>query len=291
MNLKTPLYLLMLAMACSIITGCENEDLTEDLFSDQIDTSGDDPEGSDPDSEAGSSEEESSTEDDTAEEGTGESGSEGGSSGDSGSTGSDSCTPSNYIFEEAGGVLLGELEDSSYSGSWQKQGSGASAYLRWTGSQFLGDPGNGVIRFKIRINSPGSYRFSWRSAVTIGSNGTEHNDTWLRFPDASDFYATKANSTLYPKGTGKSPNPNGASADGWFKVYRTGNNTDFKWEAYTSDHDGHIIHADFDSPGIYTMEVSARSTGHGVDKFALVRTDLNFNDALNGEMSAISCAD
>ncbi len=276
----------MLAMACSFFTACEDEDPSDDLFSDQIDTSGDDPEGSDPDSDTESNDDSSEEESNSDE-----SNSNDGSSGESGNSGSDSCTPSNYIFEEEGGVILGELEDSSFSGSWQKQGSGSSAYLRWTGSQYFGDPGNGVVRFKIRITNPGSYRFSWRSSVTIGNNGTEHNDTWLRFPDASDFYATKNSSTIYPKGSGKSPNPNGASADGWFKVYRTGNNTDFKWEAYTSDHDGHIIHADFDSPGIYTMEISARSTGHGVDKFALIRTDLNFNDAVGGAMSAITCGD
>ena len=58
----------MLALACSILTACENEDQNEDLFSDQIDTSGDDPEGSDPDSEAGSSEEESDSEEENTEE-------------------------------------------------------------------------------------------------------------------------------------------------------------------------------------------------------------------------------
>lgn len=285
--MKTPLYLLMLIGLCLLAGACTAEDLAEDLQGDPAETSGTNPEVSDspddtqgPNDDAsnpdGSSTEESGADDDTNDPPAEEE--------------STSCSPVDYIFEEANGVVLAEFEASSWSDAWDKEGTGPSAYLLWEGDQYFGNPGNGVIRFSIRINNPGTYQFSWRSAVTIGTNGTEHNDTWLRFPDASDFYALKDNSVLYPAGSGKSPNPNGASADGWFKVYRTGNNVDFKWEAFTSDHDGHRIFVDFDQAGTYTMEISARSKGHGIDRFVLFRNDLNLDEAISGDLSAISCA-
>ncbi len=272
----------MLAWLCLLAGACTAEDLSEDLAGDPTETSGIPPEVSDsPDDSQTPDPENNSTTDESSDSGSSEDPVE--------EDGGTSCEPGDYIFEEANGVLLAEFEASSWSDAWDKSGSGPGAYLLWQGDQYFGNPGNGLIRFSIRINNPGTYQFSWRSAVTIGTNGTEHNDTWLRFPDASDFYAMKDNSVLYPAGTGKSPTPNGASADGWFKVYRTGNNVDFKWEAYTSDHDGHRIYVDFDQAGTYTMEISARSKGHGIDRFVLFRSDRSLDEAVSGELSAISC--
>ena len=280
--MKSPPYLLMLAWLCLMAGACTAEDLNEDLTGDPTETSGNSPEVSDsPDDPLNSDSEDESTEDENS--GTADSEDPGEAEG------STSCSPGDYVFEEENGVLLAEFEASEWSGAWDESGSGAASYLRWTGEQYFGNPGQGIIRYSIRINNPGTYRFSWRSAVTIGNNGTEHNDTWLRFPDASEFYAKKDNSVLYPAGSGKSPNPNGASAEGWFKVYRTGNNVDFKWEAFTSDHDGHLIHVDFDQAGVYTMEVSARSTGHGIDRFVLYRTDKTLDEAVSGDLSSIEC--
>jgi len=44
---------------------------------------------------------------------------------------------------------------------------------------------------ELKIEHPGTYQFLWKSAVKIGDSGSEHNDTWLRFGDADDFYARK----------------------------------------------------------------------------------------------------
>ncbi|MGB5170998.1 MAG: hypothetical protein WBN69_06165, partial [Eudoraea sp.] len=93
------------------------------------------------------------------------------------------------------------------------------------------------------------------------------------------------------KGSGKSPNPEGGGADGWFKVYRSGNNLGFKWQASTYDNNAHEIFVNFDSPGIYTMEISARSSGHAIDKVMLYSTSFTQNSALENaqDLSAIGC--
>lgn len=205
------------------------------------------------------------------------------------------CDPSDFIFEETGGLIHAEFENSGISDDWElsstTDGFSGEGYVVWTGNQYLGNPGNGIISFKIKINSPGTYQFLWYSAVTEGNEGTEHNDSWLRFPDADDFFGQKGNSIVYPKGTGKTPNPNGASVDGWFKIYRSGNDMSFKWQALTSDHDGHDIYVNFENPGTYTMEVSARSSGHAIDQFVLFKDITRDQATMSNDFSIINCLD
>lgn len=210
-------------------------------------------------------------------------------------TESSSCTdPLDYVFNEKDGLVLVEFEKAEFSGDWALKSDGTShsgdGYMVWQGSQHLGDPGNGIVTFKIKIENSGTYQFIWHSAVKTGTSGTDHNDTWLRFDDANDFYGQKGTSTVYPKGSGKTPNPEGATADGWFKIYRSENDLDFKWQSSTFDNDGHDIFVVFDNPGTYLMEVSARSSGHGIDKFVLFNDSMTKADAIvSTENSLISC--
>ncbi len=208
------------------------------------------------------------------------------------------CTdPSKFIFQEKDGLIHIEFENAKFSGDWELQTSDTDhtgeGYMVWTGNQFLNAPGNGLTTFKIKITTPGTYRFVWRSSVITGTNGTDHNDTWLRFNDADDFYGEKSGgSIVYPKDTGKAPNPNGASSDGWFKIYRSGNDLGFKWQSSTSDNDGHGVYVKFDSSGIYTMEISARSSGHAIDRFVLFNDAYTQNQATapDNVLNEISCS-
>ena len=62
---------------------------------------------------------------------------------------------------------------------------------------------------------------------------------------------------------------------------QSGNNLGFKWQSSTSDHNGHNVFVVFDSSGTYTMEVSARSTGHAIDKFVLFKENISKSQATN----------
>lgn len=201
---------------------------------------------------------------------------------------------SDFIFNEKDGLVHVEFEKAEFSGDWKlkndEAGFSGEGYMVWEGAQFLGNPGNNTATFKIKIENAGTYQFLWNSAIKIGDSGTDHNDTWLRFNDADDFYAQKGNSVVYPKDIGKTPNPAGASKDGWFKVYRSGNDLDFKWQARTFDNNGHDIFVVFENPGVYLMEVSVRSSGHGIDRFLLFNDSLNQAAAISStERSVISC--
>lgn len=200
-----------------------------------------------------------------------------------------------FIFVEKDGILKVEFENAEFSQNWQLKTNGnnfsGDGYMSWSAAEYFTQPGNGKVSFRIRIKNPGIYQFLWRSAVTIGNNGTEHNDTWLRFPDADDFFGEKGSSVVYPKGSGKSPHPEGASKNGWLKIYRSGNDLDFKWQALTSDNDPHKVFVTFNSPGIYTMEVSARSKGHAIDQFVLFSEAVPENEATSNatDFSKINC--
>lgn len=201
---------------------------------------------------------------------------------------------SDYIFQEKDGLVHVEFENAEFSDFWKLKTDGTDflgkGYMVWDGPQQLAKPGNETISFTLKIAQPGTYQFLWKSAVKSGDSGSDHNDTWLRFGDADDFYAQKGNSVVYPKDIGKSPNPEGASKDGWFKIYRSGNNLDFKWQAKTFDNNAHDIFVVFENEGMYTMEVSARSSGHAIDKFVLFK-DMQKEDATSDttNLSEISC--
>ncbi len=213
-----------------------------------------------------------------------------------GGDGENSCTnKEDYVFIEKEGLLLVEFENAKFSGEWELKSNGdgftGDGYMMWNGPQYLNEPGNGYTVFKIKIENSGTYQFLWKSAVTVGNNGTEHNDTWLRFSDADDFFAKKGTSIVYPKGSGKTPNPEGATKDGWFKIYRSGNDSAFDWQAFTYDNNAHEIYITFDKTGSYTMEISARSSGHGIDKFVLFKAPYTKEDVTTGSnpLSGISC--
>ncbi|MFY0652816.1 MAG: fibronectin type III domain-containing protein [Cyclobacteriaceae bacterium] len=201
---------------------------------------------------------------------------------------------SDYVFNEKDGIVKVEFEDAEFGPGWELQpGNGKTSgrgYMVWTMADYFSGPSSDLVTYNIKVSTPGTYQFIWNSAVTKGSDGTEHNDTWLKFPAADDFYGDKGGAIVYPKGSGKTPNPEGASKDGWFKVYRSGNDVDFKWQSRTSDNDPHEIYVRFDEAKIYTMQISARSNGHGIDKFALFLESLSQSNLTGlAEFSEITC--
>ncbi|WP_088340990.1 DUF5060 domain-containing protein [Robiginitalea sediminis] len=192
---------------------------------------------------------------------------EGSGGGSGGSSGACEAT-----YEEQGGRLIIEAENLPLAAGWQTrtaaEGYTGSGYIEWTGGNFFNAPGNGQINVPIKINTPGTYRFEWRSKVGEGTNSTESNDSWLRFPDADDFYGDQNGHLVYPIGSGKTPNPNGAGSEGWFKVFLSGT-INWTWSTNTSDNDGHKIYVEFDTPGVYTLQVSGRSNHHLIDRMTL----------------------
>ncbi|MCB0853795.1 MAG: T9SS type A sorting domain-containing protein, partial [Bacteroidetes bacterium] len=199
------------------------------------------------------------------------------------------------VYCEVGEIVVVEMEAQPTVSDWQLQSDTAdysgTGYFVWEGTPKYGGGGAGLLSYSIKIANPGTYRFQWRTHIGNGTQNTEHNDAWLRISDADDFYGYRAstNSTVYPKGSGKTPNPEGAGGAGWFKIYM---NTLYAWEwnTNTSDADPHAIYAVFNSPGIYTVEISARSDRFLIDKFVLYKeASYNLFAVKNAPASPINC--
>lgn len=188
------------------------------------------------------------------------------------------------LFQEEAGLVIIEAESSHTLGQWSPQTSislfTGDSYLLYTGPNLFNDPGSSVMNYQIIISTAGKYRFQWRSRIAVGDSNTEHNDSWLRFPDAADFYGEKGTERVYPKGVGKTPNPEGSSKDGWLKIYQNRLN-DWTWNASTSDRDPHNIFVEFDTAGTYLLQIAGRSNGHAIDRIALYHSTVTTSFATN----------
>ncbi len=197
-------------------------------------------------------------------------------------------------FLEENGIVVIEMESAgTLPGAWQTIDTYSTAtapnvndpteatggdFIIWQAGQSLGNPGNGLIEYEVEIQNPGLYQFQWRNQVGLGTNTTEHNDTWLKI-EADQFYGIQGNpltSTNFVQPKGAAPGtfpagsdiPEGSGSGGWFKVYSSGAN-DWSWVTKTSDNDAHDIFAQFDNPGTYTIQVSQRSSNHAIDRMVL----------------------
>lgn len=179
-------------------------------------------------------------------------------------------------------IIEGDASVVTLTGDWKKKTTisdySGEGYIVWEGAnQFWKDQENignvGRLTYTISVTKPGTYLFKWRSYIAKKDPDkptTEHNDSWLKFPDADNFYGEKNGHKVYPKGSGKSPNPAGENGNGFFKVYM---NTADAWSmtSSTSDNDAHQIYVTFNEAKDYTLEIAARSAYHAIDSFKLTQ--------------------
>ncbi|MFN3137570.1 MAG: PKD domain-containing protein, partial [Allomuricauda sp.] len=205
-------------------------------------------------------------------------------------------------FNEENGLVIVEAESGNTSG-WNLTTLDGETGIIANNNSFSGQNGS-TIPYEINIEQAGVYRFNWRSFYSGGSS-TDENDNWLRFPNNDDVWffgfdesagnpgneaAIIANlqgsqtDIVFPRGTSRittATTPEGSSSNGYFKIYRSGGSSEvYDWQARTSDNDPHGIYIWFVNSGTYTMEISERSSGHAIDRFALYKVDqygFNYN--------------
>lgn len=180
-------------------------------------------------------------------------------------------------FVEQNGRLLVEMESETAQGDWSVEnaidGYTGSAYLVWEGVNNYAKskaPRGNPIKYNFTITTPGNYELRWRSRNTVGLDATEHNDSWVRFPTGKNIEGEHF-------------------LDGWTKAYM-GQVAQWTWDVYTVDNDNKPIRQFLDA-GDHSIDISGRSNGHGVDRFALFRYDMedfdtNVFDALRASPRA-----
>ncbi len=178
-------------------------------------------------------------------------------------------------YTENGGSLTMQAEDFKLNSDWKKETSATgykgTGYIVWKGPEQLNTASKGTINVTIKINTVGVYKFVWRTKVGKGESPTDFNDSWVKFVDVKDYWTEdKSGKKYYPKGSGKTPNPDGASSNGFFKVFSSGtiNWTDVMG---TFDNQRYPIFINFDKVGVYTMQIAARSDFHLIDEVYLTK--------------------
>lgn len=203
------------------------------------------------------------------------------------------CSSGELFVEKDGFVRVDVKNPSKTSNGWSTA-KGLSGFegedcIIWTGSDNFNNPGQGLMKFTIKISNAGTYQFVWRSRIGKGTSKSEHNDSWLRI-NGDDFFGEKQSTghRVYPKGSGKTPNPEGSSKDGWLKVYmnRVG---EWFWKSNTNDKDAYDVFVTFDKAGTYDVEISGRSNSHAIDQFVLFKTDKTLSQAQNAALSEVKC--
>ena len=210
------------------------------------------------------------------------------------------ATGGEAAFLEENGLVIVEAESGTLDPTWALTTTGGATGII-AGSNHFGSQNGGTIPYQITISTPGVYRFNWRNFYS-GSNATEENDNWLKFPNNNGvwFFGYKGspgseaaliaelegaqNNIVFPVGSGResaATTPEGSSSNGYFKIYRSGGASEvYDWQAFTSDNDAHNIYVRFENAGTFTMEISERSAGHAIDRIALYKVDgTNYSDA------------
>lgn len=210
-------------------------------------------------------------------------------------TGDDGTTTgvaSDCDYETVDGMIVIEAENLPISEDWQIQtaepGYSADGYIVWTGGSNNGDPTHGVMEVTIHVAEPGRYRLQWRNRIGMGTNTTEHNDTWVKFPDATDYYGLQSPGAdelrRYPRPRCEDADAmaaiealpqvaaatcvEGSSVDDWFKVYSSGA-SDWSWSTRTNDNNAFNVMVEFDAPGDYSFMMAARADWHLVDRIVI----------------------
>ena len=214
-------------------------------------------------------------------------------------------------YRSVDGVVVIEAEDLALTGDWEiaSDADGAvGAYIVWTGASSSGNPNNGVIQTQVQLTEAGRYRLQWRTRIGQGDDATEHNDTWVRFPDVDAFFGGKGplddERRVYPRplcddeafiaATEALPNiasaacPVGPQRDGWFKVYSS-DARDWRWSTFTNDRDAFDIYVEVDAPGVYLFEMAARSDYSLIDQIILHHEDVSSDDARERAGATTEC--
>lgn len=146
-------------------------------------------------------------------------------------------------------LLVVELETSGAPGAWADStstpGYTGESYIRWDGPNLFNAPGQqGVFSFDFEVENGGQWLLRLRNRHE-NPDATEENDVWIRM-DGGTWYKTFSN-----------------------MVGSVGNWT---WEARFELGHGSYPQAGWNlSPGIHTIEFSARSHGFKMDRFHLHR--------------------
>ncbi len=105
-----------------------------------------------------------------------------------------SSAAQDMAFVEENGLVVIEAESIAPIGEWVVEttegGYSGNGYLRWSGQNYFGDPGRGVLAYKVVINEPGDYNIRLRMSHLGAPAGDQWNDCWSRLGETGPWVKT-----------------------------------------------------------------------------------------------------
>ncbi|MCG8701699.1 MAG: T9SS type A sorting domain-containing protein [Bacteroidales bacterium] len=176
-----------------------------------------------------------------------------------------SATPA---FSEVGGVVVVEMEHVTLGSGWSREtsfpGYTGTSFIKFTASSDISQPTTAsTMNYPIRINTPGTYRFKWRTKNGDGADlADQENDTWLKI-EADDFYGTFNGNKTDCK-------------DHWVKIWiHSMSNWSWNIGGEHAKVNGMEMYATFNNPGEYEIKIAGRSNGHVIDRMVLYRAQVD----------------
>ena len=174
-----------------------------------------------------------------------------------------------------------EIELEPAFNGWIEQAANANTsgpWYSWQGGNnfFLAEAGEDIIKYNVCITQAGVYQFKIHSFSDTSANPNRPdlaNDVWVRFPTGTDVAGQVD------------------AVQGWIKAFRNGSLAN-QWSWVTqAEHSGNqwATVQQFFSAGDHCIEISGRSNGHGIDRFALCRVGTNLNPDTLAPSPLIDC--
>lgn len=188
-------------------------------------------------------------------------------------------------YQPVDGIIVMEVENGLPnplpSGGGYQNWTFDTLYEGFTGSGYyiwkIGDPdlgidraGSGILSYTFEITEPGEYQLHMRSRP---DERTDHNDVWVRFPGVQTF-KVKGGTDL-------------GTINGWIKIYNSTPQV-WGWQTRHVDFDPHSVWIRVNNPGVYTFEMSGRSTKFAIDRIVVRKGDASEGAALDTNRSESS---
>ncbi|MDA3960267.1 MAG: hypothetical protein PF961_05725 [Planctomycetota bacterium] len=164
------------------------------------------------------------------------------------------------VFWERDGIVVFEAESCPASGAWsvdrEVAGFTGQAYYRWGGPNNMRNAGGGVLSYRIRIVTPGTYHLRIRN-YHDHEDSTLENDCFTRMDGGE-----------------------------WVKTFSS-KRAEWTWRSNHEFNHGSKPPAKYDlSAGEHLFEISGRSHGFAIDRIHLYRDGLKGEDETLAETRA-----
>ncbi|MEM8485077.1 MAG: DUF5060 domain-containing protein [Bacteroidota bacterium] len=152
-------------------------------------------------------------------------------------------------FIEKDGLIVIQAESVDLTSNWVIESSEANhtgaGYIRWNGNDLFGNPGVGILAYRVHIKNAGDYNVRFRMSHLGAPKGDQENDVWARM-----------------------------NAGTWVKVLHPANYKDdgFTFNSPTEPSSGVFSQMRYTlSAGIHTFYISGRSRNARVDRIHMYK--------------------